>query len=465
MKNALLFKTSAALLALCAIGGVAWSVKHDHAGSASIAPGPASASAGASASDSAIFASIPPSAGQSLSDKAIAKWVEAARQNDKDDKAWTNLGDALMQKARETLDLSYYGRAEQAYNKALTLNPHRTDALIGMAWVNSSRHEFEKSTEWANKAIAVDPQSNDAYGLIGDADVEMGNYDAAYTHYQKMLDIRPDTASYSRGAHLLALTGDTRKGVWLMTKAIRTGAPYAENTAWCRAQLALMLYNDGAVLPAEQILSDALKLAPNNYYVLFAMGRVQTAKRNYPAAIKYYQRAVAVVPQHDALVGLGDLYHITGRQADADNEYALVEAVHKLQKANGVRGDWQMAQFDADHDRNLPEALQMVQEEYKTRPNVYVMDTLAWCLYKNGRYAEAKVMSDKATSHKTPEAGFLFHAGMIEAKLGDRVAAEKDLYQALSLNPNFSAIYASVASQTLKQIGSAAPDKQFASAH
>ena len=445
MKNALIPKLQIALLAgVLAAGGCA--ARHDPLGAQSVPPAPPTADA--------TLATIPALVGHSRTDLAVSHWEQAVRLNEKDDKAWDNFGDALMQKARETLDLSYYGHAESAYTQALALNPKNENALIGMAWVNGGRHEFEKSTDWANKALAIDPQSNDAYGLIGDADVEMGRYDAAYTDYQKMLDIRPDSASYSRGAHLLALTGDTRKGAWLMIKAIHTGAPYAENTAWCRANLALMVYNQGAIVPAEQILTETLKLAPNNYYALYTMGRVQAAKKNYPAAIGYYQKAIAVVPQHDALVGLGDLYQLTGRTADANKEYALVETIHTLQKANGVRGDWQVAQFYANHDRNLPQALQMIQEEYKTRPNVYVADTLAWCLYKNGRYAEAKTASEKALSQKTPEAGFLFHAGMIDAKLGNRISAGNELYQALNLNPNFSPLDAPVAAATLKQLGS-----------
>ena len=257
-------------------------------------------------------------------------------------------------------------------------------ALNGMAWVNGGRHEFEQSIEWANKALAVNPKDNDAYGLIGDADVEMGNYDAAYTHYQQMMDIRPDTSSYSRGAHLLWLTGDTRKAMWLMAKAIKAGGPYAENTAWCRAQLALMLMNTGALLPAEQTLQDALKYAPHNYQLLTAMGKLKAAKKDYPAAIANYKQAVEVVPQHDALVALGDLYLLTGKPEEAKQQFALVEATHQLLKANGVRGDMQIAQFYADHDRSLPEALQEEEAEIKSRPNVYVADTLAWCYYKGG---------------------------------------------------------------------------------
>jgi len=449
-------RAAATCLVLCLIAAGAWALAHGAQSGLPIA-GLAPASPTASGQD-APFSAVPMTARPSASDQGIAKWLAQTKQKSNDDAAWVSLGDVLMQKARETMDLSYYGYAERAYAKALALNPNKTSALIGRAWVSGGRHEFEQSTEWANKALALDPQSNDAYGLIGDADVEMGNYDAAYEQYQKMLDIRPDLSSYSRGAHLLYLTGSTRRAAWLMLKAIKSGGPYAENTAWCRAQLAQLLFSDGNLLASEELLQDALKKTPHNYYVLFAMGKVEAARKNYPAAIGFYKKAVAVVPQHDAVVALGDLYALTGDKAEAEKQYALVETIHALQKANGVRGGWQLAQFDADHDRNLPDALAMVQEEYKTRPNVYVADTLAWCLYKNRRYAEASEMSKKALSKHTLEAGFFFHAGMISARLGFRSSAQEYLYQAISLNPNFSPLSAPVAYATLKQLGSKPPD-------
>lgn len=397
---------------------------------------------------------LPLTAGNSASDKEIARWNAATQKEPNNDKSWVNLGDALMQKVRETADVAYYAQAERCYQQALAINPRNADATTGMAWVNGGRHEFEKSIEWANKAVALDGTNPDPYGIMGDADVEMGNYDAAFQHYQKMMDLRPNLASYSRGAHLIHLTGDTRKAIWLMGKAVAAGGPFAENTAWCRAQLGLMLFSQGAVWPAEQTVTQALKASPNNYQALWAMGQVKVARKDYPSAITYFKKAVAVVPQHDALVALGDMYRLTGKPDEAEKQYALVETIHKLQKANGVRGDIQIAQFDADHDRNLPEALTLAQEEVKTRPNVYVKDTLAWCYYKNQRYAEARQAIADAMKQRTPEARFLFHAGMIAAALHDRVSAQKYLYQALSLNPNFSPIYAQVASDTLQKLGS-----------
>ncbi|HZO92117.1 MAG TPA: tetratricopeptide repeat protein [Chthonomonadaceae bacterium] len=401
---------------------------------------------------------LPKPTGNSATDRDIAKWAEQARQHPNEDGVWVNLGDALMQKVRETADSSYYAYAERVFARALALNPQNAEAMTGLAWVNGGRHIFDKSIEWARKAIALEPRDYQAYGLIGDAQMALGDYNGAFESYQRMLDIHPDISSYSRGAYLLHVAGDNRKARWLMGKAIKAGAPYAENTAWCRVQLALILFSNANLIPAEQVLKDALAYAPNNYQVLAAMGKIKAAEKDYNAAIDYYKRAIAIVPLHDSLVALGDLYRLTGKPEEAEKQYALVEAVHKILKANGVRGDMQIAQFYADHDRNLPEALKLAEAEYVTNKNVYAADTLAWCYYKNGRYAQARDMIKAALSQHTPEASFLFHAGMIYAKLGNIPDAKIYLYRALSMNPNFSPIYGLVASDTLHKLGSIPPD-------
>ena len=361
-------------------------------------------------------------------DWAIAKDTLAAQKTPGDPKAWTDLGDALMQKARETADLSYYGLAETDYKKALARDPKSVPALDGMAWVTSDRHEFEQSKAWAGKALALDPNSQDAYGLLGDADQELGNYPAAYAHYQKMLDLRPDLASYSRGGHLLWITGNFRQGAGLMVKAIDAGGPYAESTGWCRAQLGLMLYSEGHQAAAEQTLRDALTTTPRNYRVLMALGRAEAGRGDDAGAIDCYQKAIDVVPQVEAVAALGDLYALSGRKADAEQQYRLAENIDRIQKANGVRGGWQMSLFRANHDRELPEALADAQEEYKTRKNVYAADALAWCLYKTGHYPEAAAM-----------------------KQGDRKAARAYLSQAIALNPNFSPVDAPLAAAALRE--------------
>src|SRR5579862_5234980 len=285
------------------------------------------------------------------SETEIDKASEGARLHPTE-AAWSRLGDAYMQKARETMDLSYYGRAEAAYRKSLAINPNYANALVGIAWVLSGRHEFEQSIDWANKALKVEPSRADAYGLLGDAATEMGDYESAFEHYQKMLDLKPGIASYSRAAHLLFITGGFKKATLLMSKAIGSGGAYSENKAWCIAQMALLDFAQGAYVPAEQMLSQGLKDTPNNYHLLAAMGRVKAGLKDFPAAVEYYKKAQAIVPQHEVVVALGDLYTLEGRADEARRQYALVDVLRTLNKANGVIGDLQLTQFLTDHDRD-----------------------------------------------------------------------------------------------------------------
>jgi tetratricopeptide (TPR) repeat protein len=390
-------------------------------------------------------------------DRAVARWARRAEHRPGDGAAWTQLGNALMQKARETMDGSYYGRAERAFARAWEVDRTNAEAALGLAWVHGGRHEFPASIAWARTVLALDPANAAAHGLLGDAAVETGDYAAARTHYRTMVDLRPDLSSYSRAAHLLHLTGDSRAAILVMQQAIASGGPYAENTAWCRAQLALMHLDVGNPLAADHVVQDALARTPHSAAVLVAAGRVRSARGDYDGAIAAYQRAAAVAPQHDIVVALGDLYRLQGRDPEAERQYALAEAIHALNRENGIRGDVQIAQFRCEHDRQLGDALRIAEAAFAETPNVAVADTLAWCYHKNGRPQEAKRLIAHALGQHTPNAAFLFHAGAIHAAAGERALAQRYLSQALSLNPSFHPVAAAQAVQLLAQLGSRAP--------
>lgn len=402
---------------------------------------------------------IPVPAGKSATEKVQLAALAKVRENPEDAAAWVNLGDALAQQMRDSANEEYYDHAELAYRFALRLNAGSVDALTGMAWVTGGRHAFDLSKDWAAKALALDGSSAAALGILGDADVELGDYEAAFEHYQKMMDAKPDLSSWSRGAHLLWLTGDVKKAAWLMEKAISAGAPFAENTAWCRAKLAMMQFSQGALLPAAQVLEPALKSSPGNTHVLLAAGRIAAAREDFAAAEKYFQTVIDAAPNHDALVALGDLAAAKGNAADAEKYFAQVEALEARQFARAGHSHLAMAKFYADHDRQLVAALRMAEERKLTR-NVNEANTLAWVYFKNGDQPRAIEAIKRALSQKTPEAEIHFHAGMIAAKAGDRVSAQNHLQTALALNPRFSILQAPIAAAELAKLGGGAETTQ-----
>ena len=402
------------------------------------------------------LAQLPAITGDTATHRALGAALAKLREKNDDPVRWVNLGDVFAQLQRDTADEIFYAHAETAYQCALRLKPGSTDALSGMAWVTGGRHQFDRSREWAGRALALDPGDAAACGILGDAALELGDYEAAYTHYQKMMDLKPDLSSWSRGAHLLYLTGDAKKGMWLMEKAIKAGGPFAENTAWCRAKLAMMIFNQGAYPSAAQALEPPLKAGTKNTHVLLAAGRIAAAREDMEASEKYFRTVLEAGPNHDALVALGDLRAAAGNAEEAEKFYAQVEALEAAQTARAGHGHMAMAKFYADHNRKPIEALRMAEARKLTR-NVNEADTLAWVYFKNGDQPRAIEAIKRALSQKTQDAEIHFHAGMIAAKFGDRVSAQNHLQTALTLSPRFSILQAPVAAQTLDQLGSTKP--------
>jgi tetratricopeptide (TPR) repeat protein len=385
------------------------------------------------------------------SGKILAASLLKTRTSPDDSNNWIQTGNALAQLQRESDDPLYFEAAESVYTEALRLSPNHVDALAGMAWVTGGKHQFEKSIAWGNQALAADPQCIEAFGIVGDAALELGNYDSALENYQKMMDLRPDLSSWSRGAHLLWLIGDTNKAKTLMGKAIAAGAPFAENTAWCRIRMATMLFHEGAILPAEDAIRPMLESGSKNSHLLLLAARIASAKEDFSLAEKHYRTLLESGPNQQAQAGLGDLMTVCGNTGDAEKHYQTVESLHATHLEDGVHDHGFMAKFLADHDRNLVEALRMV-EEHKLTKNVLEADTLAWVYYKNGMLPQAVEAMKRALSRNTPDPEMHYHAGMIASAYGDLSSAKKHLERALAMNPNFSLIQAPRARKELQQL-------------
>jgi tetratricopeptide (TPR) repeat protein len=363
------------------------------------------------------------------------------------------LASAFLQKARETGDFGYNSRAEAALNRSLEIAPDDFDALRLRATLLLAYHRFQEALDVARRAQALRPENADVYGAMTDALVELGDYRGAIEAAQKMVDHRPDTASYSRVSYLRELHGDTAGAIEAMRLAARAADPRSpESIAWCRVHLGLVLMNAGKSTEAEREFDEALKIFPNYYLAISAKARARASAGDMERALELYRLAEERVPLPEAIIARGDLLIKLGRTEEAQREYALAEFTERTSSGASTYSR-QLALFLADHDMKLDEALTIARRERAQRSDIYTSDVLAWCLFKNGMLREARAAMNEALRLGTRDARLFYHAGMIADAVGDRVRARKYLQLALRTDPSFNILQSEAARRRLREIG------------
>jgi tetratricopeptide (TPR) repeat protein len=363
----------------------------------------------------------------------------------------TSAAFAALQRARETGDPSHYAQAEQAFNRALQDDPNDLNAIVGSGSLALSRHQFAHALQLGERAQALNPNAAPVYGVIGDAEIELGRYDEAVATVQRMVDLRPDLASYSRVSYLRELYGDLDGAIEAMAAAVSAGAGTAENTEYVRVQLGNLYFGTGDLDAAERTYQLSLAHLPDYHFALAGLARVQAARGDLNGAVDLYARAAARLPLPELVIGLGESLEAAGRPDEAADQYALVGAMQQLFAANGVRNDLELAAFFADHG-DADEAVTLALAGYAERPTVFAADTVAWALHRAGRSAEALPYVKEALRLGTQNSRLLYHAGVIEAAAGQIDLARQHLEQALALNPAFSPLDAPRAAAAFQEL-------------
>jgi tetratricopeptide (TPR) repeat protein len=386
--------------------------------------------------------------------------IQKIKQNHSDIKSLNSLTAIYLQEARASGNYSYYDKAAlNCVHAVLKKDEKNFEALTYKATIYLSQHHFREGLQLAGQIQQMYPHSAFVYGILVDANVELGNYRAAVENAEKMISIRPDIRSYSRISYLREIHGDIPGAIDAMKMAVDAGSAGTESTEWARVQLGKLYEQLGQMKYAEMYYTIALDNRPNYPYALAGLGRIAVAAKDYNKAIELYRRADSLSNDYSFREAMGEVYKLKGDQKQStliaqriiDNMEKAAEAMQKGD-SSGHYADREMA-YAYLAVNNYDKAVEHALLEYNRRPNnIDANETVAWAYFCKGDYSKATSYMKIALQTNCKNPTLLSHAGLIQAKNGDKMGTKNYLQLALKDNPNISPLLKAEAQQVLQSL-------------
>ena len=289
------------------------------------------------------------------------------------------------------------------------------------------------------------------YGVIADAQVELGRYGVAARTLQHYVDVKPELSSYARVSYFRELHGDLPGALGAMRLAVSAGGGTAENVSYVQALVGKLHFDSGDYAGAEGAYRTALETDPGFPAATAGLARVEAARGEYDAAIRRLRALVLRLPLPEYVIALGETEQAAGSTVAAGRDYQLVGAETRLLQANGVNTDAELALFQADHG-DPAQAVDLAARAWAAAPSVRSADAYSWALSSAGRDSEALRMSANAMRLGSRDPSFLYHAGMVALRAGDAERARGFLSQLVAQSPDFNPLYGPRAERALADL-------------
>ena len=352
---------------------------------------------------------------QTPAETAIASARTAISKKPAQFSGYNQLAVALARRARETSDVNFYAQAEDALKKSFELSPANIEGEKVKIWLLLGRHEFAAALTEATALNRQVPDDVLVYGFLTDANVELGNYEAAEKSAQWMLNLRPgNLPALTRAAYLRELFGDNEGALELMDMAYQsTPSSEAEDGAWILSQIGHLYFASGQLDKAEQALQTALLKFPGYHYALGNLAKVRIQQKRYADAVELLQQRYKAAPHAENLYDLAEALELAGRHEEAQRAFAEFETKSLAESVRADNSNRELIFYYADHAHQPAKALAVSEQEFARRHDVFTLDAYAWALHVNGRDADARRQVDAALSVGIHDSKILNHASEI----------------------------------------------------
>jgi tetratricopeptide (TPR) repeat protein len=191
---------------------------------------------------------------------------------------------------------------------------------------------------------------------------------------------------------------------------------------------------------AEGEWKDSLRLHPDYFRPLNALGALCAKQRRFDEAEQYFERTIALDPDNaDAHLNLGGVDAEQGKMDQAETQFKLAIAITPMNvTSHNVLGK---LYFDSGR---LPEAEQQFRQSLAVEPNLAAFDYLGSIYSKIGNWPLAEAAFKSSLRLNGSDSRALYQLGIHAARAGNNAEAEAELKAALATDPNNAEIRAAL---------------------
>ena len=371
------------------------------------------------------------------------------RQNALDYTAWNRIADARLRLLASTGDLANLRLARKAVEQSLQAAAAESNAA-GLALrvrVELASHRFKDAKSSAEKLCSILPEHAYPLGLLGDACFNLGEYDLCESVWRQMagrdnavLMLEPRLAQLDL---LHGRNDEARRRYGRVLEAAQELEREAPDIlAWANVQLGELAFAGGDWSTAAKHYETALAAHPDYYTAVEHKCELLGAQGKLDEAVAVYSQLIDRVPRPDVMHALGDLYLFFGKQSAAAlwHAKALTAYLESADKGEAIYFH-NLATLYADSLNDPVCALEWARRDLTTCQGIQAYDAVAWALYKNGSFEDARITVLRVLSFETKNPHFLYHAGTILLRAGDISAGKLRLQETVAINPRYNTFH------------------------
>ena len=331
-------------------------------------------------------------------------------------------------------------KALEIYDDILRIEPENRNALMALLAYERDEGDPDKADALTERVLlSKNITSQDRVMLmrqeIGQSEQEGGDSTRILYLFRKMLeqpqmdaDVAILCATYM---NLKKMPNDTISGV--LEQVLKV----APDNAAARLQLVSYAWQADDMPRIISLCQDARQYNPDEMAFYYYQGIAYYKEEKLDEALNAFQNGISVINQQsdpdivsDFYAVMGDVLHQKGLDKEA---FAAYDSCLQWKDDNyGCLNNY--AYYLSEKEILLDKAEQMSYRAIKAEPkNATYLDTYAWILFKQKRYAEAKIYIDQTLQCDSDTSAVLLeHAGDIYYHNGDREQALSYWQQALA---------------------------------